>query len=258
MHSSASAIPENRKLALDGDFKCEELHQNSQIVSDISINTLDEGTVFFAECRFHHSCYRPVQFQQLGVVFPDALSTAVRKRQAEFLAGRFMAKLALSKLGFSEGNVAIGHHRQPVWPDGAIGSISHSASMAVCVAATSQHLQGIGVDIELWLDNTQGNQLSNGIVNRAEQALLAAIDAPFSHLLTIVFSAKESLFKALYCQVKGYFDMLDASIVNFTSEQKTLVLSINRDLSDDVRAGQTYTCNFQTLNTHVLTLVKVK
>ncbi|MCV6604473.1 MAG: hypothetical protein OIF34_04145, partial [Porticoccaceae bacterium] len=76
---------------------------------------------------FNLEVYRPECYQQLGIALPQRVSKAVPKRQAEFLAGRHCAALALKSLGFENTEVQSGENRIPHWPQGAVGSISHTA-----------------------------------------------------------------------------------------------------------------------------------
>ncbi|SUI55146.1 Uncharacterised protein [Serratia marcescens] len=54
---------------------------------------------------------------------------------------------------------------------------------------------------------------------------------PFNELLTLTFSAKESLFKALYPQVRCYFDFLDARMVAVDTQRQTFVLALLKTLT---------------------------
>ncbi len=58
---------------------------------------LDTGSenVVALEAQYHLPCYRPALFDRLEVVMPTLLAEAVPKRQAEFLAGRFLGQAAL-------------------------------------------------------------------------------------------------------------------------------------------------------------------
>ncbi len=71
----------------------------------------------------------------------------VPRRRLEYLAGRLAARAALQSLGADD--PVIGRHDgAPVWPAGYCGSISHSAGLAVAVAARSRDWRSLGIDIE--------------------------------------------------------------------------------------------------------------
>lgn len=119
------------------------------------------------------------------------LARCARKRQAEHLAGRIAAVHALRE--WRENAVpGIGDARQPLWPAGLYGSITHSASSALAVVDR----QPIGVDLEGLFSPALCAELADSIITSTERALLESCPLPFALALTLVFSAKESLYKA--------------------------------------------------------------
>ena len=64
---------------------------------------------------------------------PEPLRAAAPKRQREFLAGRHCAAHALRTAGLPE-TVGL-QDRAPIWPKGAVGSISHSDARVVAVVS---------------------------------------------------------------------------------------------------------------------------
>jgi 4'-phosphopantetheinyl transferase EntD len=81
----------------------------------------------------------------IGNVDPD--------RMKEFATGRVYAKRALAKIGFDCAELPVGSDRAPLWPDGAIGSITHvrgpGTSHVAAVVGRSSDVRGIGIDVEL-------------------------------------------------------------------------------------------------------------
>ena len=67
---------------------------------------------------------------------------------------------------------------------------------------------------------------------------------PFNELLTLTFSAKESLFKALYPQVRCYFDFLDARMVAVDMQRQTFVLALLKTLTPNCPAGRRFNGRF--------------
>ena len=63
-------------------------------------------------------------------------------------------------------------------------------------------------------------------------------------LLTLVFSAKESLYKCLYPQVQKYFGFDAARVVALDSEQRTFVIQLEQDLHAHLRAHCRWTGHF--------------
>jgi 4'-phosphopantetheinyl transferase N-terminal domain len=81
-------------------------------------------------CRYCAPAYHDTLFGELGIVFPEQVRQAVRKRKAEYLAGRYLCRILLGERGLPT-QVANGSHRQPLWPAGWIGSVTHMYGPAV-------------------------------------------------------------------------------------------------------------------------------
>lgn len=85
--------------------------------------------------NYYQSTFDQKLFCSLKIPFPNSLNKAVIKQKSEFLAGRYVAIKALSILGFNISDVPIGKYREPIWPHGVIGSISHTDTSAFCTVA---------------------------------------------------------------------------------------------------------------------------
>lgn len=126
------------------------------------------------------------------------IAGACARRRLEFAAGRTCARRALGKLGVPVLPIPIGKDRRPQWPEGTIGSISHSRE--VCIAAVARKASGLaalGVDVEerdaVTLD------LAEEICTPQERIRLFALPVVWQQpTLAAIFSAKESSYKAQY------------------------------------------------------------
>lgn len=125
-------------------------------------------------------------------------------------------------LGVPEEDIGIGPRGEPLWPPGVSGSMSHTAQAAVCLLALGQHR--VGVDVENLLSPAHASEIQRLIMSPAEQTYLAGFNDQQHLLTTIVFSAKECLYKALYPEVRSYFDFLDAEVVQVDCGRLTLGL----------------------------------
>ena len=202
---------------------------------------------------FDPAAFKPACYEQAGILLPASLQRAAPKRLGEFLAGRLAAREALRRFGLGDHVVAIGSAREPRWPAGFEGSISHSLlqgrGMALCAVRPGQ--AGMGLDLEAWLEDGQTSELWPGIVNDEEWGRLQRCPLGPAQGLTLVFSAKESLFKALYSRVGRYFDFLDARWLAMT--EQTLTLELKSALIPDLPAGWHCTLHWQRLPGGVLT-----
>ena len=191
------------------------------------------------EGRFAVTSASALTLGPVTVTLPDALRHAAAKRKSEYLAGRLCAAYALRAAGLPE---AVGtKDRAPVWPIGAVGSISHSDARAVAVV--SRDLAGLGVDIEPLLTPAQALDIQDMILTKAE-ADMQPPDLTFPEFLTLLFSAKEALYKALSARLLQMPAFLDVVLVEMTPA--TLTLRLGAD---------TVTAHFILSNTDVTTLV---
>lgn len=121
-----------------------------------------------------------------------AIANAVAKRQHEFATGRYLARQAMLALGLPEAPVGRADDRSPIWPDACIGSISHTASLALAAVARCDALRGVGVDLEE--ADRVVPQLHGKLFTAWERSTYELDDPRCSGLL---FSAKEAAYKAV-------------------------------------------------------------
>lgn len=196
------------------------------------------------QCVFDDSYYEDLLFVQHGIEYDSSLHSAVRKRKSEFLAGRYAAQQIMKKLGVEKVNIRIGEHRSPVWPDPFIGSITHTARQAICAVARHIDYQYIGIDLENWITLDVGKAIKDSIIQPSEEKILSALPLLFEQALTLAFSAKESLFKALYPFVGDYFAFDAAEIYQVEMHSDTFHLKLTRNLTTSLTKGQVFTGHF--------------
>lgn len=177
-------------------------------------------------------------FEANDIACPASIARSVRKRQAEFFHGRLAARDALAALGVTPEPIPIGATRQPLWQDGVIGSITHNQQWAAAVALPRGAVSGIGIDIETVVAADMQEALLASVVSAAELHLLQSLQTalPLESLLTIVFSAKESLFKGAFESVGSYFDFSAAELCDVhtaPSQAHYVSLRLTETLSRD-------------------------
>ncbi len=202
-------------------------------------------------CRFDIAAYDDTLFTRYNVVFPEALRNAVVKRKAEYFAGRFLCYHLLLERGLAP-QVAIGCHRQPQWPQGWIGSITHNGDTAL--VALTKKFRLLGLDLESWMSPTQAAELRDLVAAPGELESLASGWLP-ERLLTVVFSAKESLFKALYPSVREYFDFDCAALLHLDEATGHFAIGLRRTLANGWTAGRVIEGRWLFLPGQVLTVI---
>lgn len=152
------------------------------------------------------------KIEDLPVIEPDPLeecfiSRAVEKRKIEFRAGRNLARLALKHLGNDAITIPARENRLPDWPDGFIGSLSHTRSHVGVVVAKSSSFQSIGFDIE----NLRSIETSlyPHLLRKEEIAEVQREDID----PTVYFSGKEAAFKAVFQVHEEYFEFTDLRLL---------------------------------------------
>ncbi len=170
------------------------------------------------------------------------------KRRAEYLAGRHAAALALCALDLPR-RVERGPTGLPVWPDGAVGSISHGGGLACALCARQQHYRSLGVDVERVLHDAEARELAPTIAHQDELFLLRAAlpHARSGQRLSVLFSAKESFFKCLYPLTGSFLEFSEARVVSvgLSSRQRgTLSIRLERDCGASLPSGRTLQARF--------------
>ena len=180
------------------------------------------------------------------VALPARLDTAVLRRQVDFLAGRLCAQRALRTAGF-EGDVEIatGEHGAPIWPADFLGSISHCDGLAIASIARARRIAALGIDVERQMSAEVASDIRRQLATDRELAMGRQGSMSPEAWLTVLFSGKESLYKALYPDVGRYFDFLDATAVHLDASTGTFTLGLRVSLSPDHPQGSTYPIRFR-------------
>lgn len=137
----------------------------------------------------------------------------------------------------SDEQVLIGEHREPLWPKKLIGSISHSGQTSIAAVKPKQTPKsGFGIDMQSIIDSETQAKISPTIISRDEYVLIKKRVNKLSEtmLFTLVFSAKESFFKALFNKVGEYFNFGVVSVVNIDILKQQLTLKIIDTLNNQL------------------------
>lgn len=120
---------------------------------------------------------------------------ALDKRRREFAAGRHAVRQAMALAGLPAAPVLVGEDRAPVWPEGTVGGITHTASCAIAAVGRKGVVQSVGVDVEE--DTPLKEKLLGEICLPGEIAWLNT-QTDSLRLAKLIFSAKEAAYKAQY------------------------------------------------------------
>jgi 4'-phosphopantetheinyl transferase EntD len=140
-----------------------------------------------------------------------SLGRAVPKRVREFAAGRACARRALSELGIADFALGVGPDREPLWPDGFVGSITHTEGLCAAVVAARARHAGLGIDAER--RGAVQRHLWPSICGPDERAWLETFPLALAiDLATVLFAAKEAFYKAQFPLVRERLHFHDVAI----------------------------------------------
>ncbi|WP_336668441.1 enterobactin synthase subunit EntD [Enterobacter asburiae] len=211
---------------------------------------VNHSTFLLAGLTVHHVSFDPATFTDADLLWLPhhaELLHAGRKRKADHLAGRIAAAYALNERTIP----GIGPSGEPLWPDGMSGSITHSGTQAMAVVIRERQAL-IGIDCEAILPENEAREIKDGIIDAQEEPVLSHSGYPFPLALTLVFSAKESLFKALFPRVQAYMGFDSARVTKL--DDKTLTLALTRQLAG-FNEGAAFTLHWQLQGEQAITLL---
>lgn len=172
------------------------------------------------------------------VDLPAGLAKSSMRRQVDFLAGRYCAREAIRRLGCEPAPIlrrdAAG---LPAWPQGLVGSITHSGGFASAAVAMRHHAVGLGIDAEAIMSRAVSLEIADLVATRAERAAAEATGFKCEEITTLLFSAKESVFKCLHPLTACLFSFLDLELFELDEPEMRFSARLLKRLSDQVVSG---------------------
>ncbi|MEU2336614.1 4'-phosphopantetheinyl transferase superfamily protein [Streptomyces sp. NPDC006654] len=140
------------------------------------------------------------------------VARAVPKRRREFSAVRACARRAMEKLGVPPQPVLTGERGAPRWPDGLLGSMTHCEGYCAAALVRATDLVSLGIDAEPHAPLPEG--VAEAVLLPAERERLDRLAAarPDVHWDRLLFSAKESVYKAWFPLTGKWLDFMEADI----------------------------------------------
>ena len=145
-----------------------------------------------------------------------AIARAITRRRDEFTTGRRLARQALSRLGCVAVGIPSDPDRVPQWPDGFVGTISHSGGLCAALVARASNFVGIGLDIE---EITRIQPEMRSLICRPDETDCDETSGVVD-LTLLRFVAKEAFFKAYFPAIRTFLDFRDVKVsVNPTRDR---------------------------------------
>lgn len=164
------------------------------------------------------------------MAYPEEMSMikrARKRRKVEFVAGRLTVKEILSRFGVEKYPILAGHYREPIWPSGIVGSISHCAQYCFVAAAKKDHYISIGVDVE---PNEPLHESLEHIICTVkekrwvfEQNLNLKKAVHDVYWRRMIFSAKESVYKCVFPLIFKHLDFHEV-MIGISEDRKNFIV----------------------------------
>ncbi|MGW2830073.1 4'-phosphopantetheinyl transferase family protein [Streptomyces sp. NPDC001286] len=150
-----------------------------------------------------------------GQLFPEeaeVVRRAVDKRRREFALVRTCARRAMEKLGVPPQPLLPGERGAPRWPAGLAGSMTHCDGYGAAAVVRATDLASIGIDAEP--DQPLPDGVLDAVFLPGETARLRRLaeERPEVHWDRLLFSAKESVYKAWFPLTGRWLDFGEADI----------------------------------------------
>jgi 4'-phosphopantetheinyl transferase EntD len=147
-------------------------------------------------------------------LFPEeeeVVARAVDKRRREFATARGCARRALATLGLPPAPIVPGERGAPAWPPGVVGSMTHCDGYRASAVALERNVRTVGLDAE------PNGPLPDGVLKViATPAEVDWLDGapPASGVCwdRLLFSAKESIYKAWFPLTRRWLDFEEAVV----------------------------------------------
>jgi 4'-phosphopantetheinyl transferase EntD len=188
----------------------------------------------------HYRIADPWMWETLVHPQEEALvERAVDKRKREFRAGRHAARALFNQCEVSCGALLKGVQREPGWPAGWTGSISHTQGICMVALASTSHFASLGLDVEQ--ATPLGRDLADVICRPEELLQLRELEKKIGTafaLEKLLFSAKESVHKTYFPLNHHTLDFLDARIELDWAGRRFTAFILNPEPAPRVKVGQ--------------------
>lgn len=185
-----------------------------------------------------------------------AITDMNAKRRTEFAAGRICADRALRYMGIITRFPLSMRARLPLWPCGVVGSISHCSTMAVAMIASNSRYRALGVDVETIIGSDVASEIQQSICHHDELNRLENFILCRARSLTMLFSAKEALYKALFPLIGKFKDFHSAELCSFNLS--SLVLRLTHDWDSRWCAGTKIKIHYTWLGQTVVSAIYIQ
>lgn len=152
------------------------------------------------------------QFHALSAEEQELVCGAVDRRKADFGDSRWCAHQALKNFMDAHPPILRGPRGMPLFPEGVVGSLTHTAGFRAALLAPARRWASVGIDAEKAIPLPEGvfNTIARSGEQRRIRRTMRANDLQL--LDTVLFSAKEATYKAWFPLTHRFLDFDQADI----------------------------------------------
>jgi 4'-phosphopantetheinyl transferase EntD len=140
-----------------------------------------------------------------------ACGTFRAKRLEEFAAGRLCARGALGEFGLEGFAVRRNPDRTPHWPEGIVGSITHTIGFCGAVAASRESFISLGIDAEI-VSRVTPDVWSQTLTADDVMGISSLASTQRERAAAVIFTAKEAFYKCQFRVTGAWLDYSDVSV----------------------------------------------
>lgn len=198
--------------------------------------------------------FSPMEISHLAL--EDKIKHFHPERRLEFQLSRYAAFLLYKELtnkSLEQLNSNIDNSLN--WPSEVVGSISHSREFVIVAMGFTEKLSSIGIDIER-IGRIKEN-LNRIILNEFDLKIHSQLTNDV--LFTLIFSAKESLYKALRPLAGVFFGFDAAHVSAIDYDHGEFIISLNFDLPNGFTKewGSKIKGHFKIHENNILTSIEI-
>jgi len=158
------------------------------------------------------------------VELPKDSSAWSKKRRWDFFVGRWCAAAAIDIILGHLPAAIVGMARggAPVWPVQLLGSITHANGFAAATVARKADVRFLGIDTEKIPDRCLMEEIKTQVCEPDELLAMADVIGDDVTAFGLIFSAKESFYKAVHPHVGRFIDFKDVQVSADKASGQTL------------------------------------
>ncbi|MCJ8347657.1 4'-phosphopantetheinyl transferase superfamily protein [bacterium] len=197
-------------------------------------------------------------FLERGIILPNHSDNWAKKRKRDYLAGRYCAMKCLQDFGFplnSGFQILSNKDRSVLWPEGYCGSITHTSQYVASVVARCKDFRSLGIDSENKMKRRTFDRIKRQIAKDNEIEMVQQKLGDEQLALTLIFSAKESIYKSVFpiSKVFFYFEAFCIDTIDADHLEGYFTKDLNPEFTKDSRMSIFYEIH----QDRVDTLVKI-